>query len=46
MGGVEVHDEKRSAYQVAIGHIMTGISYMLPVVVLGGLLMAVAKNHR
>lgn len=33
----------RSAYQVAIGHIMTGISYMLPVVVLGGLLMAVAK---
>ena len=35
--------EKRSAYQVAIGHIMTGISYMLPVVVLGGLLMAVAK---
>ncbi|MBY7729296.1 PTS transporter subunit EIIC [Vibrio splendidus] len=40
---IEVHDEKRSAYQVAIGHIMTGISYMLPVVVLGGLLMAVAK---
>lgn len=40
---VEVHNEKRSAYQVAIGHIMTGISYMLPVVVLGGLLMAVAK---
>ncbi|MEZ8115897.1 PTS fructose transporter subunit IIC [Vibrio splendidus] len=40
---VEIHDEKRSAYQVAIGHIMTGISYMLPVVVLGGLLMAVAK---
>ncbi|MGV2990550.1 PTS fructose transporter subunit IIC [Vibrio sp. E150_011] len=39
----EVHDEKRSAYQVAIGHIMTGISYMLPVVVLGGLLMAIAK---
>jgi PTS system, fructose-specific, IIB component len=36
-------EEKRSAYQVAIGHIMTGISYMLPVVVLGGLLMAVAK---
>ena len=35
--------EERSAYQVAIGHIMTGISYMLPVVVLGGLLMAVAK---
>lgn len=35
--------EKRSAYQVAIGHIMTGISYMLPVVVLGGLLMAIAK---
>ncbi|MCS2157289.1 fructose-specific PTS transporter subunit EIIC [Scandinavium sp. H11S7] len=34
---------QRSAYQVAIGHIMTGISYMLPVVVLGGLLMAVAK---
>ncbi|GAM75116.1 PTS system nitrogen-specific IIA component [Vibrio ishigakensis] len=40
---VESPDEKRSAYQVAIGHIMTGISYMLPVVVLGGLLMAVAK---
>lgn len=36
-------EEKRSVYQVAIGHIMTGISYMLPVVVLGGLLMAVAK---
>ncbi|WP_108652806.1 PTS fructose transporter subunit IIC [Dongshaea marina] len=36
-------DEKRSAYQVFIGHIMTGISYMLPVVVLGGLLMAIAK---
>jgi fructose PTS system EIIBC or EIIC component len=36
-------EQKRSAYQVAIGHIMTGISYMLPVVVLGGLLMAVAK---
>ena len=36
-------EEKRSAYQVAIGHIMTGISYMLPVVVLGGLLMAIAK---
>lgn len=33
----------RSAYQIFIGHIMTGISYMLPVVVLGGLLMAVAK---
>ncbi|WP_333002103.1 fructose-specific PTS transporter subunit EIIC [Vibrio coralliilyticus] len=40
---IEVAEEKRSAYQVAIGHIMTGISYMLPVVVLGGLLMAVAK---
>ncbi|PSW22136.1 PTS lactose transporter subunit IIB [Photobacterium sanctipauli] len=40
---VDVVEEKRSAYQVAIGHIMTGISYMLPVVVLGGLLMAVAK---
>ena len=38
-----VIEEKRSAYQVAIGHIMTGISYMLPVVVLGGLLMAIAK---
>ncbi|KFA99193.1 PTS fructose transporter subunit IIC [Vibrio sp. ER1A] len=38
-----VVEEQRSAYQVAIGHIMTGISYMLPVVVLGGLLMAVAK---
>ncbi|SNX45199.1 Fructose-like permease IIC component 1 [Vibrio thalassae] len=38
-----VVEEHRSAYQVAIGHIMTGISYMLPVVVLGGLLMAVAK---
>ena len=36
-------EEKRSAYQVFIGHIMTGISYMLPIVVLGGLLMAVAK---
>lgn len=36
-------EEKRSAYQVFIGHVMTGISYMLPVVVLGGLLMAVAK---
>ena len=42
-GGAQVEEEKRSAYQVAIGHIMTGISYMLPVVVLGGLLMAVAK---
>ncbi|NOH60722.1 fructose-specific PTS transporter subunit EIIC [Vibrio sp. RE88] len=40
---IEVSEEKRSVYQVAIGHIMTGISYMLPVVVLGGLLMAVAK---
>ncbi|WP_019615555.1 PTS fructose transporter subunit IIC [Psychromonas ossibalaenae] len=38
-----VYEEERSAYQVFIGHIMTGISYMLPVVVLGGLLMAVAK---
>ncbi len=38
-----VVEEQRSAYQVATGHIMTGISYMLPVVVLGGLLMAVAK---
>lgn len=37
------YEEKRSAYQIFIGHIMTGISYMLPVVVLGGLLMAVAK---
>ena len=36
-------EEKRTAYQVFIGHIMTGISYMLPIVVLGGLLMAVAK---
>ncbi|WP_117232665.1 PTS fructose transporter subunit IIC [Vibrio maerlii] len=42
-GGVEVAEKKRSAYQTAIGHIMTGISFMLPVVVLGGLLMAVAK---
>ncbi|MDA9556477.1 fructose-specific PTS transporter subunit EIIC [Vibrio sp.] len=39
----EMSEEKRSAYQVAIGHIMTGISFMLPVVVLGGLLMAIAK---
>lgn len=42
-GAVLPIQEKRSAYQVFIGHIMTGISYMLPVVVLGGLLMAVAK---
>jgi PTS system fructose-specific IIC component len=37
------NEEERSAYQIFIGHIMAAISYMLPVVVLGGLLMAVAK---
>ena len=36
-------EEHRSAWQIFIGHIMAAISYMLPVVVLGGLLMAVAK---
>lgn len=40
---VAATEQSRSAYQIFIGHIMTGISYMLPVVVLGGLLMAVAK---
>lgn len=39
------HEEEtpRSAYQVFIGHIMAAISYMLPVVVMGGLMMATAK---
>lgn len=32
-----------SAYQIFIGHIMAAISYMLPVVVMGGLMMATAK---
>lgn len=36
-------EEHRSAWQIFIGHIMAAISYMLPVVVLGGLLIAVAK---
>ncbi|BBS35581.1 PTS fructose transporter subunit IIC [Enterobacter sp. LM3] len=41
---IEDHAESsRSAYQIFIGHIMAAISYMLPVVVLGGLLMATAK---
>lgn len=39
----EEQEEARSAWQTFIGHIMAAISYMLPVVVLGGLLMAVAK---
>lgn len=34
---------QRSAYQIFIGHIMAAISYMLPVVVMGGLMMATAK---
>ena len=29
-------DLRRSAYQIFIGHIMAAISYMLPVVVMGG----------
>lgn len=36
-------DLQRSAYQIFIGHIMAAISYMLPVVVMGGLMMATAK---
>lgn len=36
-------ENHRSAYQIFIGHIMAAISYMLPVVVMGGLMMATAK---
>lgn len=36
-------ETQRSAYQIFIGHIMAAISYMLPVVVMGGLMMATAK---
>ncbi|KAG6326616.1 hypothetical protein ID866_12474, partial [Astraeus odoratus] len=40
-----VHEDELqpSAYQIFIGHIMAAISYMLPVVVMGGLMMATAK---
>ena len=40
---VHEDDLQRSAYQIFIGHIMAAISYMLPVVVMGGLMMATAK---